>query len=120
MRIFLSAYTPEFFLNPSVALLNLVIRPRAAFDLEEAVDYYSQVASSEVAERFINEFRNACNLLMEFPGVGSRRFAHLMPGLRFWSLDRFPFRLFYLVEENTLQIIAVDHEKRNLTKNRLA
>ena len=95
-----------------------MIRPRAAFDLEEATDYYSRVASPDVAERFIDEFRIARDLIAERPGIGSRRFAHLLPGagLRFWSFDRFPFRIFYLVEDDTLQIVAVDHERRNVTK----
>lgn len=99
-------------------MLRVVIRPRAAASLEEAADYYNRVASPEVVERFINEFRAACDLLAERPNVGSRRFAHLLPGviLRFWSLDRFPFRIFYVAEDDTLQIIAIDHERRNLTK----
>lgn len=99
-------------------MLHVVIRPRAASHLEEATDYYNRVASPEVAQRFINEFRSACELLAERPSIGSRRFAHLLPGatLRFWSLDRFPFRIFYLVEDGILQIVAVDHERRNVTK----
>lgn len=102
-------------------MLRVVIRPRAEFDLEEAIDYYHRVASPEVADRFINEFLAARDLLAERPGIGSRRFAHLLPGaiLRFWSLDRFPFRLFYLVEGETLQIVAVDHERRNVTARSL-
>lgn len=99
-------------------MLRIVIRPRAAADLEEATDYYTLQASPEVAERFVKEFENACSLLAERPGIGSRRFAHLMPGsLRTWSLDRFPFRVFYLVEDGTLQIVAVDHERRDVTSS---
>jgi len=99
-------------------LLRVVIRPRAAADLEEATDYYNRVASPAVAARFIDEFIIARDLIAERPDIGSRRLAHLLPGasLRFWSFDRFPFRIFYLVDGDTLQIVAVDHERRNVTK----
>lgn len=99
-------------------MLSIVIRPNAAADLEEAIDYYTLQAFPEVAERFVQEFENVCALLAERPGIGSRRFAHLMPGgLRTWSLDRFPFRVFYLVEDGTLQIVAVDHERRDVSSS---
>jgi toxin ParE1/3/4 len=96
-------------------LLRIVIRPRAASDLEITSDYYLQVASHEVAERFINEFQCACDLIFKHPDIGSRRFSHLLPGsnLRCWSFDRFPFRIFYLVKSDTLEIVAVEHERKS-------
>jgi toxin ParE1/3/4 len=99
-------------------LLQVVIRPRAVADIEEVIDYYNQYATPETAERFLAEFRTARDLLAERPSIGSRRFAHLLKGgaLRVWSLDRFPFRVFYIVEDETLQIIGVDHERRNVTR----
>jgi toxin ParE1/3/4 len=98
--------------------LHIVIQPRAASDIEIATKYYLQEASHEVAERFLNEFRYACDLIAEHPNIGSLRFARLLPNknLRFWSFDRFPFRIFYLINIDTIQIIAVDHERRNLKK----
>lgn len=105
-----------FLKKPS--LLRVVIRPRAVIDLEQVIDYYHQFATADIAERFIAEFRAARDLLAERPNIGSRRFAHLLKGgaLRVWWLDRFPFRVFYIVEDEILQIIGVDHERRSVTK----
>lgn len=97
-------------------MLHTDITPRAAADIREAVRYYAQKASPEVAARFRDEFRTACAVLAERPGLGSLRFAHLLEGveLRTWWLNRFPFRLFYVVEGDTLHVLAVEHERRNL------
>ena len=102
-------------------MLRVVIRPQAAADLNEIIDYYVLHASPDTAERFIAEFREALHLLSERPNIGSRRFAHLLKGgaLRVWSLDRFPFRIFYTIAEENLDILAIDHERRNLSKKNL-
>jgi toxin ParE1/3/4 len=74
-----------------------------------------------VATRFRNEFRAACAILAEHPGIGSHRYAHLLEGaeLRTWSLDRFPFLLFYIVKGDVLRVLAVEHERRNITRRLL-
>ncbi|SFM04015.1 ParE toxin of type II toxin-antitoxin system, parDE [Rugamonas rubra] len=68
-------------------------------------------------DTFLEQLSIALTLLREHPNVGSRRFAHLFPGidLRTWSLDRFPFRIFYMIEGDTLHVLRVDHERRNVT-----
>ena len=98
-------------------MLQVLIQPEAAAGVEAAVDYYAQVASPALAERFVTEFETACVYLAERPGIGSLRFAYLLEGmeLRTWSLTRFPFRLFYVVEGNVLSILGVEHESRRLT-----
>ncbi|WP_051710967.1 type II toxin-antitoxin system RelE/ParE family toxin [Andreprevotia chitinilytica] len=97
-------------------MLHVFIQPEAAQGLEAAVDYYAQAASPALAERFLIEFETTCANLAERPGIGSLRFAHLLEGaeLRTWSLTRFPFRLFYFVEGDTLNILGVEHERRNI------
>ncbi|WP_374045666.1 type II toxin-antitoxin system RelE/ParE family toxin [Massilia sp. YIM B04103] len=94
-------------------MLRVQIRPGAAAQIEDVVDYYTN-ASPAVARRFISALQSAIDLLAQNPQVGSPRFSHLLPGrgLRFWKLTRFPFRLFYTVDQTTLEVIAVDHERR--------
>ena len=98
-------------------MLRLAITPRAASDVKEAVCYYTKEASPAVARRFRDEFRDACSVLASNPGLGSRRFSHVFEfgAVRTWSLDRFPFRLFYMIDGDTLKVLAVDHERRNVT-----
>ena len=97
-------------------MLQVVIRPRAAADLETATDFYTLEASPLVAERFVAEFQAACAVLALYPGLGSLRFAYLLDDaeLRTWSLTRFPFRFFYVVEGDKLEVLAVEHERRNV------
>jgi toxin ParE1/3/4 len=97
-------------------LLRIFIQPEASAEVDAAADYYAQEASLALAERFIVEFETACATLAERPGIGSLRFAYLLEGteLRTWSLTRFPFRLFYVVEGDTLNILGVEHERRNI------
>lgn len=97
-------------------MLRIFIQPEASAEVDAAANYYAQDASPALAERFIAEFEAACAILAERPGIGSLRFAHLLEGteLRTWSLTRFPFRLFYVVEGDTLNILGVEHERRNI------
>ncbi|WP_158568013.1 MULTISPECIES: type II toxin-antitoxin system RelE/ParE family toxin [unclassified Duganella] len=92
----------------------VVIRPRAAADFEASYDYYARVASLAVAENFSTDFKSACELIGSLPEIGSRRFSHLFPrkNLRSWSLHRFPVRIFYLVGRSQVDIVAVEHERR--------
>jgi toxin ParE1/3/4 len=98
-------------------VLRVLILPEADDDLNQAVQYYSQVANLTLAERFLDEFETACRYLAEQPDIGSLRFAHLIEGteLRTWSLTRFPFRMFYIVDGEALKILGVEHERRNIT-----
>ncbi|MBV1776276.1 type II toxin-antitoxin system RelE/ParE family toxin [Burkholderiaceae bacterium DAT-1] len=97
------------------------ISPKAAADIKEAVHYYAHEASVQVAARFRDEFRGATVLLAERPDIGSHRFSHLVRHieLRVWSLDRFPFRLFYSVDSVSVTIHAVVHERRRVTRGLL-
>jgi hypothetical protein len=52
-----------------------------------------------LSEEFAQELEQALDVLLRQPGMGSKRYAYLLAGnaLRFWSLDRFPFLVFYRV-----------------------
>lgn len=101
-------------------MLALEIRSLASADLAEALAYYASV-SPELPDAFLAQLDAALALLCALPNVGSRRFAHLFPSvpLRTWSLDRFPFRIFYMVEGQTLHVLRVGHERRNVTPDTL-
>jgi len=98
-------------------LLRVTIRPRAAADIDDAVSYYEQRASPAVAQRFVAELQAAFGLLVQNPDIGSLRFARLFPGkkIRHWSMQHFPFRIFYLILPGEVQVVAVEHFRRHLT-----
>lgn len=101
-------------------MLKLNVRSSASADLAEVLAYYA-AASPTLPEAFLEQVEIALTLLRGSPHVGSRRFAHFFPGidLRTWSLDRFPFRIFYMVEGDTLHVLRLDHERRNVTSKTL-
>ncbi|MBA5636855.1 type II toxin-antitoxin system RelE/ParE family toxin [Duganella sp. LX20W] len=102
-------------------MLKLNVRTSASADLAEVLAYHADI-SPELPEAFLQQLEAALTLLRERPHVGSRCFAHLFPDvpLRTWSLDRFPFRLFYMVDGDTLHVLRVDHERRNVTSGTFA
>lgn len=94
----------------------VVIRPKAIAQIDDAVDYYLAVASPIVANRFIAELRVACDLLSRRPDIGSLQYAHLHASgkLRNWKLAHFPYQMFYLAEPGIVDVIAVIHERRKI------
>ncbi|MEB0140298.1 MULTISPECIES: type II toxin-antitoxin system RelE/ParE family toxin [unclassified Undibacterium] len=98
-------------------MIRLEITPFARSQVKDVAHYYVKHASPAVAARF----RDACRFLTEHPGAGSLRFACLLTGiaLRTWSLQRFPFRLFYVLDGSVLRILAVDHARRDVTPSLL-
>lgn len=96
--------------------MSLPIRvvPAARAELRSAAEYYRDKAP-DLAQRFLEDFRRATELLANQPGAGSLRFAHLLEGreLRTWSFQKFPFRLFYFEEAGELVIVAVQHERQH-------
>lgn len=107
-------------------MLKLEISDLAKAGARKAYAYYrdEEPGSLAVAEQFEVEFIAACRFVAENPGVGSSRFAHLLRGieLRTWSLNRYPFRIFYVINNDgeTLRVLDVGHERRDVTRASLA
>lgn len=95
--------------------LRLRLRPAARGDANAAQDWYDD-AAPRLGEAFTDELLSVLAFLVEHPSVGSRRYAHLLPdeSLRVWSLDRFPFLVFYRVDGDMLDVLRILHERRDL------
>ena len=93
--------------------MRLSIYPAALADADKAYDWYNE-ARSGLGEEFAQELEQALDVLLHQPGMGSKRYAYLLDdsALRFWSLDRFPFLLFYRVRNDELQVLRILHEPR--------
>lgn len=101
-------------------MLKLDVSALAEDDAAEALAYYAAI-SPALRLSFHDKLAAALALLCELPGIGSRRFGYLFPGidLRTWSLDRFPFRVFYTVDGHYLHVFRIDHEMRDITPDML-
>ena len=94
----------------------VVPRVVALRDVEEAVDYYVAEASEQVALAFVDALDEAYAHLSRRPATGSVRYAHELelPGLRSWSLTRFPFLVFYVERADLIDVWRVLHAQRHI------
>lgn len=92
------------------------LSPVAKSDILDISDYYADI-SVGLAERFVDELDATLHGLCFQPGVGSRRYAHFLAdkSLRVWQLDHFPFLLFYRIDGQSLDVLRVLHERRDLS-----
>jgi toxin ParE1/3/4 len=95
--------------------MRLRVFPAARVDADAALDWYNEAVAG-LGEEFITELERALALLLTQPGMGSKRYAYLLPDrtLRFWAMDRFPFLVFYHVHGDDLTVLRILHERRDI------
>ena len=94
----------------------VIPRELADKDAEDAVDYYLQEAGDQVALGFIESLQKTYDYIGRHPQTGSPRYAHELnlPGLRMWSLKRYPFLVFYIEQDDHIDVWRVLHGKRDI------
>ncbi len=99
-----------------LGLVQAQLRAAAERDVEDAVAYYRDEAGSEIALDFIDSLEATITHLCDYPHIGSLRFAFELeiPDLRSWSVPRFPYLLFYVPEDNVIDIWRVLHAHRDI------
>ncbi len=94
----------------------LVRRPAARRDLADAVLYLRKEDGAAISHRFLDEAEATFTRLCSFPNLGTpwpttRR---ELVGLRRRLLPHFPYSVFYLSTEKTLEIVRVLHNSRDI------
>lgn len=94
----------------------VVRRRRARLDLEEAAFWYAAEAGNAVAERFLLAVEAAIGRLAAHLAAGSLRYADTMahPGLRFWRVKGFPWRVFYVDRGGWIDVWRLLHAGRDI------
>jgi toxin ParE1/3/4 len=92
------------------------LRALARQDVEQAVDFYILEQAPQSAFDFIGEVERAFTHLAQFPATGSPRYAHELglPGLRSWSLGRFPYTVFYMDQNGEVDVWRVLHQRTDI------
>lgn len=100
--------------------MRIRLSPVAQRDILDITHYYTEL-SPRLGERFTEELTATLRSLTRQPGMGSRRYAHLLPdrSLRMWQLDHFPYLLFYRAPEETFSLLRVLHERHTLPADAL-
>lgn len=94
-----------------------VLRRRSArLDLDQAADHYEAEAGPDVALRFVDAVEAAYRTIGERPSVGSSLWAEQLgiAGLRSRPVARFPYLIFYLEEEEHVEVWRVLHARRDI------
>jgi toxin ParE1/3/4 len=79
-------------------------------DLDEIFAYWAVQASSEIAERLIDEITDRFWLLGQFPGAG-RPCPELAPGLRSFPVGK--YLIYYRKTARSVEILHVFHGARD-------
>jgi toxin ParE1/3/4 len=92
------------------------LRAAAADDIERAVDHYLDEAGAEVAGRLVDALERALGNLARQPKLGSLRFSYDLgiPDLRSWPVQRFPYLIFYIEQDDQLDVWRVLHDRRDI------
>jgi toxin ParE1/3/4 len=92
------------------------LRAVAQQDIEKAVDFYVLEQAPQSALDLIDEVERAFTHLAQFPATGSPRYAHELglPGLRSWSLGRFPYTVFYTEQNGEVDVWRVLHQRTDI------
>ena len=91
------------------------LREAALRDIEEVTDYYLNEAPHMLAKLEM-AILVACGHVEKFPGTGSKRYlaGNTEEPLRFWTLNKFPYAIFYFERSHYIDIIRMLHQAANI------
>lgn len=97
----------------------IVLFTQATNDLERAFEYYFDVANLQVAERFREAVAQALDHIERHPVTGSMRYSltDVKPPLRFWTLNHFPYAVFYFAHSEHIDIVRVLHQSADIPQH---
>lgn len=94
----------------------VVPRALAVQDVEDAIAFYLKQDARQAALAFVDALEDAYATISRHPGIGSARYATELqvPGLRSWSLPRFPYIIFYVERADHVDVWRVLHGHRDI------
>ena len=89
----------------------VIPRALARQDVDEAITHYLGEGAEQAALGFIDALEQAYTHIGRHPAAGSPRYAHELdlPGLRYWTLKRYPYILFYVEHDDHIDVWRVLH-----------
>jgi len=84
-------------------------------DIDGIVVYYSR-QNLPLANRFIREYEASLRAIQKMPGIGSSRIGHELSisELRAYSMNDFPYFVFYREHKDAIDIDRVLHTHRDI------
>lgn len=87
---------------------SLIIKTLAEHDVTQAVDWYN-TQSEQLPREFIKAIDYSLNSIRETPDHYQKRYGEV----RIIFTRKFPYGIYYTVEENTVFVHAILHTKQN-------
>jgi plasmid stabilization system protein ParE len=91
--------------------MNLTFSIVAVREIETAADYYEKQEAG-LGLRFVHELNHAIKFILQFPNAWSP----VSKRARRCGLRRFPYNVIYSVQEDTVAIVTVVHQRRDPEK----
>ncbi len=94
----------------------VIPRAQASADVESALDFYLLEGATDVALGLIDALEQTYAYLSRNAATGSPRYGHELglAGLRAWPLSDYPFLVFYLEQEDHIDVWRVLHTRRDI------
>ena len=91
----------------------IVVTPDAFENIDNAVNYYKNIASAKVAKSFIDDYKKTFKDIQE-----TKYFQFFFQDFRGKPMKKFPFIVFYTIDEGLKIIVikAVFHTSQNPSK----
>ena len=91
------------------------LREEVLLDIDEALNYYLTEAP-HVVHGFESAVLEALGHVEKFPGTGSKRYLSSSGEdvLRFWTLNKFPYAIFYFERADYIEIVRLLHQSSNI------
>jgi len=80
----------------------------AESDFDKSYEYYLKI-SPDLADAFFKSIDDCFKIIKESP----QSYQAIHKSIRRFTLKRFPFVVYYLVDNHTIKIIAIFHTSRN-------
>ena len=97
----------------------IVLFRQATRDLNRAFEYHFDAANLQVEERFREAVAQALDHIQLNAATGSMRYAltDVKPPLRFWTLNHFPYAVFYFDRSEHIDIVRVLHQSADIPRH---
>lgn len=99
-----------------MSLKPITQREAARRDIDDAIGFYLTEANETVALGLIDDLEAAYAQVRQMPQAGSNRYGFELQieGLKSWPLKPYPYVLFYIEYQGTIEVWRVLHGQRDI------
>jgi len=94
----------------------IIPRSAAYQDVNAAIDFYLSEGGDQIALKLIDALERAYTHIARHSATGSPHYVHALDlqGLRCWPLKRFPYLVFYIEQNDHIDVWRVLHGQRDI------